>query len=555
MTIGETELAWCVSRTAPVSRLNDGKSGALLLGDALPRGAPRRATVADWLRAWPHPSADFPVHDGFHVGVIVRDGSVRVSADLLGLFPVYWAQAGPVLIVSASQRPFACHPAFSDEIDDGALFGHLLTGGPFDGRSVQRGVMRLGAGSCLQWDGRGHARELPHFTYPPVVLETGRTTVEHQACFEEALDRAVTRHAAVHRRTALLLSGGRDSRLLAGILAQHGHRPRAVTLGVASDYDADFASRVAWALGLPHTLHDTPFARFPAFADRILQHERLASGMSSIHSWAATAALGEASDAVVSGYVLEARQLAPLPATRHGMLQWTAAHAMTPECLDSLVHDEWRATVEETRARIVTAFDASGGDLDDDAERSWRWLMAGYARFHPGAVPWRLAFAAWPVLPILDHDLLQAMLSIPRILLERRAMQDALLRQRFPELARIPLDRNTSNTRPLLETRGARVRDVISRAVGRMRPFRPRERRYYARVYDFDNPGWRSIREGAESGRAGLATWFRPDVLRQLVPSPEQRAGHLNPIDQGFAPKMLVGIMRLMAIRDRTTPF
>src|SRR3546814_18654924 len=65
----------------------------------------------------------------------------------------------------------------------------------------------------------------------------------------ETLNDAVARHVPFVTRSTLTLTGGRDSRLLAGILGKLGRRPVAVPFGAAADFEMLCAGGVARALG------------------------------------------------------------------------------------------------------------------------------------------------------------------------------------------------------------------------------------------------------------------------------------------------------------------
>ena len=70
------------------------------------------------------------------------------------------------------------------------------------------------------------------------------------------------------------------------------------------------------------------------------------------------------------------------------------------------------------------------------------------------------------------------------------------------------------------------------------------------RIYDFDNPGWQLIRASAEPGREAMTEWFNGEVLARLVPPAGTPAQHSNPVADGFAPKLLTGFMRVLALRN-----
>jgi len=550
---GDTLILWTAAPTAPVSTHTEADGCAFLLGDALLPGDDRRVEARILLHDWLSGAVVAPaVYDGLHVAIAVRGRDVTVSGDLLGLAPILYAAAGPVRLAGSSSALFARHPLFDDVLDVRGLFGHLLTGGPFDGRTLRSGVARLGAGRLLRWSGTAPPRETSHYCAPSAGIDDSLGFESAIERYDAALHAAVRRHGAVHASVSLLLSGGRDSRLLAGYALRDRPLSQAFTLGATSDHDAACAARVAQALRVSHRSHDVPFSTFPHHADRSIRHELLSGGMSNVHAWEGVDALAGLGGGLLSGYLLEVRQIAPVPQTIGGMLDWTHAHAMTPEQLRGLVRPHLRSLVDETAEAITRQLTDVGADFaagECSNERSWRWVLATHARFHPGAVPWRYASAAWPVLPMLDQAFLRTLQATPPAWLDNRCLQDAILRRRFPALARLPLDRNADDVRPLAPSALYRLREMLPWAT------EPRrgpalERRYYARMYDFDNPGWQLIRASAEPGRELMAEWFDRDALARVLPAAGQPAAHADPIAHGFAPKLLTGFMRALALGE-----
>lgn len=544
---GDTVVLWSAASNAPVSTQSDADGCALVLGDALRPGESCRVEARTLLTDWREPvSAGHPAYDGLYVALTVRGREVALGGDLLGLAPIVYTAPGPVRLAGSSSALFVLHPLFQDRLDVRGLFGHLLTGGPFDGRTLRTGVTRLGAGRVLRWSGGAPPTETTNDSVSPIG---GGGSTDFDSALERydaALHAAVQRHSAVHTRVSILLSGGRDSRLLGGYLLRDRRLQQAFTLGAPSDHDAVCAASVARTLGTSHRVHDIPFSTFTNHADRSIREELLSGGMSNVHAWEGADALAGTGGGLLSGYLLEVRQIAPLPQTVAGMLDWTYAHAMRPAQLRGLVQPHLRPLVDETSDAIASALEVVGADCaagECSSERSWRWVLATYARFHPGAVPWRYASAAWPILPILDQAFLRTMEAMSPALLENRRMQDAVLRRRFPGLARLPLDRNGDDVRPLLPSARSRLRAVLQRTRGRTV-----ERRFYARMYDFDNPGWQQIRASAEAGRECMAEWFDLDTLARVLPVAGQPGAHADVITDGFGPKMLTGFMRALAL-------
>jgi hypothetical protein len=554
MVHGDTLILWTAAPMAPLSTHAEADGCALLLGDAILPGADHRVDARSVLHDWrSRTTIAPPTYDGLHVAIAVRGCDVAIGGDVLGLAPIVYAAAGPARLAGSSSALFSRHPLFDDGLDVRGLFGHLLTGGPVEGRTLRRGVTRLGAGRLLRWSGTEPAQECALYSAPPAGIDSALDFEAGVERYDAALHAAVRRHGAVHTRLSLLLSGGRDSRLLGGYASRDRSLSGAFTLGAPSDHDAACATRVAHALRTSHRIHDLPFSAFPRHADRNVRHELLSGGMSNVHTWAGVDALAGIGGGLLSGYLLEIRQIAPVPQTIGGMLDWTYAHAMTPSQLRALVQPHLRATVDATADAIAQRLTDVGAGCAAGAnsnERSWRWFLATNARFHAGAVPWRYTSAAWPVLPILDQDLLRTLQGMPPAWLDGRRMQDAVLRRHFPALARLPLDRNADDVRPLAPSALYRVRDALTRTLARRQRGPSVERRYYARMYDFDNPGWQLIRASAEAGRPQLAEWFDADALERLLPAPGHTAAHADPIAAGFAPKLLTGFMRALVLGE-----
>ena len=571
LALGRAVIRWQAAPSAPIDRWREADAAAVVWGDALTPGTDGRCAARALHAAWCGAPASPVRHDGFFAAVALDAGAVVLGGDLLGLFPLYVAAAGDTFVAATSPALVAAHPLVDGTLDLEGIVGHLLTGGPFDGRTVRRGVRRVAAGARVRWSESTGLHEGPPFDWPHAPVQPERSEEVERERFFHAQGEAVRRHTALHGRVSLLLSGGRDSRLLAGHLVQQGRSAHTITLGDATDHDATCAAAVARTLRLPHRVHAVRFDDFVAFADRTVRWEQLSGSLSSMHAWAAVDALTDdvttgtpraASTAhgratahgVLSGYLLEGRHLAPPPAGREPMLAWTHARALSPAVVTALLRAEHRHLVPLVISRVQAAFDSlAPAGHTEPAETSWRWLMAVYARFHPGAVPWRLSFGAWPILPILDQALLDTTLSMPWAYLANRRLQDALLRTRFPALARLPLDRNAPEVRPLVESWRARL---LARARRRLASHvsAPLERRYYARMYDFDNAGWRAVRAAAEPGREALHAFFEPDALAALVPPGGAPAAHDDPITDGFGPRMLTGLMRWQVLSAGSAP-
>ena len=90
----------------------------------------------------------------------------------------------------------------------------------------------------------------------------------------------------------------------------------------------------------------------------------------------------------------------------------------------------------------------------------------------------------------------------------------------------------------LLRQRARRALRGLARRMG----VRGRERRYYYRIFDFDGPRWRSVRQGAEAARGAAYEFFDRDTFDALVPRPGQSGMMRDPIAASAGAKALLGI-------------
>lgn len=192
-------------------------------------------------------------------------------------------------------------------------------------------------------------------------------------------------------------------------------------------------------------------------------------------------------------------------------------------------------------------FNRSG---DTDFHRGWQFGFANRQRFHLGGNLWRYTFGSWPVLPFLDREVLKVCGGMPLSSLAKRRLQKAMLRHFFPELAALPLDRNAYKTRPshppLAQRMGYMAYDCLPKPLRRLhrREGETRhERRYYYRIYDINNAGWRAVRRRAEPARGMAHTLFNKQTLATILPPPDQNIQLADGIKDASGIKTLMGFM------------
>jgi asparagine synthase (glutamine-hydrolysing) len=174
-----------------------------------------------------------------------------------------------------------------------------------------------------------------------------------------------------------------------------------------------------------------------------------------------------------------------------------------------------------------------------------RFALRNRSRHHIGIIAWALSFGAWPVLPLLDRNLLECLGGIPTASFGDRLLQNELVAKRFPELATLPLDRNVTEPFPVRP----RFRWLLawhlyrSHMVALHRRLHRGESRYFYRIYDINNPGWVGVRREAEPHRERVAHLFNMDVFSELLPPPGVSLKLEDGVSDASGRKSLLGLL------------
>src|SRR5215467_3413175 len=395
--MGDFSAVWATAPRAPVSASADAETAGVVWGDAF---APDGGVVDSvrLRRAWAAVPARLPdAWNGFHAAVHYADrsGTLVAGADLFGLFPVYYWTRGDVLLVASSIESFRAHPLFQSVVNPVGIASVLLTGGLLDGDTVWAGVRQLPPGSLVLWSSDARARELRQYSIPTAEL-AGGSFDEHVSMIDDALDAAVIRHLNGGKRAGLLLSGGRDSRVVGGMLHRHGVSTHALTLGDARDHEVRCAAPVARRLGFRHTIASDPLDDVEEMVRRHLRVEHLSNGLANFYTWGMVPLLEPLGERVLSGYCIEDY----IGGTARNLPGTSADHAFDRVRLKATSYG-----VEPHLLRRLLRPDVFGAALDECAERLHAQYLAGPAdadrsaleldmlhrgRHHAGSIPWRM---------------------------------------------------------------------------------------------------------------------------------------------------------------------
>jgi asparagine synthase (glutamine-hydrolysing) len=558
---------WAAHPTAPVTRHTADGGFALCFGEPRDDAGDAPKTASDLDRIWwrENPTASF---DGFFAGIVWHPTrGLIVGTDIMGIFPVYHCQLGDTLLVSSSPAMLRTHPRFEARIDNEGLAGILLTQGIVGHRTMLQSVSRLLPGRSLRYSAQGQLSQPMSFALEPNDSRFHMPVRKQLDLIYDVLDAATNRPINKQLPHLILLSGGRDSRMVAGLAHRHGLTANALSLGVADDLEVQFARMVADELRWPH--HFTEVAtpdRLPASVQTCMTYEMLAGGMDSPNSWALVDNIRSLGQRVLTGLTLDSliggSHMMWLYDEQAGTFDLSQYRNMVLKYgipageVANLFHQhDGHAIVQGIIASLDQWLDSYPGHL---AQKSVCFDLHHRQRLHVGSWMWQLSFAAWPMTPGLDRNLVRTCLSLPPNLLMNRYAQEEIMIRRMPALAEIPIDRNSQDMWPLkvpfrdeLRKRMAQRFKPLARWI---RPRPPQGTSRWQRVYNFDNDAWRAVRHVAEPYRAALGDVLDRSTIDRLMPAPNESLNAANVFTGGAGRRMLLALMLYAGAQGRQAP-
>ncbi|GEO82748.1 N-acetylglutaminylglutamine amidotransferase [Pararhodospirillum oryzae] len=164
----------------------------------------------------------------FAVAIHERDsGRVILARDRFGIKPLYWATADDGALLFASSLPALVASGRVDRsLDPVALqfymSFHAVVPAP---RTILAGVRKLPPATCrvIEPDGTSTDRTYWRLDFTRSAEDEARPEAEWQDLVLDSLRAAVRRRLIADVPVGVLLSGGLDSSLIVGLLAEHGH--------------------------------------------------------------------------------------------------------------------------------------------------------------------------------------------------------------------------------------------------------------------------------------------------------------------------------------------
>jgi len=254
---------------------------------------------------------------------------------------------------------------------------------------------------------------------------------------------------------------------------------------------------------------------------------------------------GFSGDTILGGGHIEwARDIRTGELSFDAYFQRANRYGFPPEVVRELLRPEFRGDCveEEIEAQRRVYEDLPGLDY----QKPWQFDLMYRQRLVINAITWRLSFGSWPVSPYSQKRVHRLAARLPYELFERRYLQRMTLERRFPGLARLPVDNSGYRTDPVVSGALGRMRSRLRERRYRHQELRTgRDPRYYSRVFDFDGEGFRAIRRRAAPILDILDDVFEPDVLRRMLPGPEESGSYADPCAEPAGFKSILGLALL----------
>ncbi len=364
-----------------------------------------------------------------------RHASLFLARDRFGIKPLYLAQDGARLRFASSLQALLAGGGIDTRLDAVALHHHftLHTVVPAP-RTILSGVRKLSPATTMQVDAQGQTAQQVYWTLAATRPAQALSEADWLAKTRQVLARAVERHRlAADVPVGVLLSGGLDSSLLVGLLADHEddlltfsigfedvEGAEGSSVGLEKPDEFEYSDLIAQHFKTRHHKHLIPnsevLARLPeavaAMAEPMMSHDVIAFYLLSerVSKEVKVVLAGQGADEVFGGYFwypLMDAETGPAVErfSRHYFdrdhaeyLEMIAPAWHAPDVTTELVARELGLPQADTFLDEVWRFDVTTLIVDDPVKRVDNMPMA-----------WGLEVR----VPFLDHELVELAASMP----------------------------------------------------------------------------------------------------------------------------------------------
>lgn len=355
-----------------------------------------------------------------------RRRTLLLARDRLGEKPLYIFRNSEYVAFASELQALEGLPEFDGAIDEVSFVRYLACGYVPGPRTIRAGAKRVAPATVVAIDAELRERTTSYWSVP--APDSGSAT---QADVEEALERACREQSSGPARTALLLSGGLDSSLIAAFVAGAGRRGvPAFTVhypGHEVTDDLRYACEVAAAFDM--NLHPVAISAddlmdgFPRFVARIDEPMADPTALSLLLAAEAVAPharvllTGAGADELFAGYPEHRHAPTDASASAH---RWS--NPFFPDAFSVPRSTAMRLLTRRARSRLPSGEPVGWFVIDallrDDSGGLWRSLVADLTSRLPDlllAMGDRMTMAASVEArsPFLDVGVVEAAMRLP----------------------------------------------------------------------------------------------------------------------------------------------
>ena len=561
------DIYWEASASTPVSiatdHLHETDRIAFVVGDFDAPYAAKSDAAKRLLRRSADDSPDLRCisgQNGYYLAMLFDGGQVSLGVDVLGMFPLYYWAMDDVFMFGTSPSLFKVHPLFVAEPSTYAIASKLLISHISGGRSLYKNVRRNNPGYFVVWKSGAGIKEIEGNSLQ--MSDTGFDTSIY-----ETRDRIASYFDTFHHRlsglpkVSVLLSGGQDSRLVAGYTNKYfpHENVKAVSLGNKTDQELQCAMKTSHTLNWQHRHQEIECEKYISYAMSEIRLESLQGPFATFDIYTARGILSESADPFLSGYfgdaVLGDAQVYRAFSNKTGMLEFNQLfknlnrYGFEGKAITELIIGEnAKNVVNEVIEDLLHFWNRIDGF---PFQKAWMFGMSHRLRFHVGSTIWRLSLGAWPLIPYLDRSCLDTVASIPLDYFLDRRIQVDIIKNEFPKLATLPLDRNASKPGYIIKPLRRQFLDAlppVSSISWRLHKWLLHKRvkqddRYYYRTFDFNSPAWQSVRREVDRFRTNIGNLLNREAVDRYLPPAEATPYFNDGIIDSIKLKTMLGLI------------
>ena len=177
-----------------------------------------------------------------------RERRLTIINDRVGLYLLHYYQDASRFVFAPEMKALLCDPKLERKIDPDAVADFFTFGSIFGERTFVSGVKVMPPGTVLQYRA-GKLKQRKYWDFPFAEPRTPASAREYIEELDAVLRNVSRRHTKDRCRYGLSLSGGRDSRIVAGYLAKTVSPLHSFTFGNPASDEVQLAQRMASSLG------------------------------------------------------------------------------------------------------------------------------------------------------------------------------------------------------------------------------------------------------------------------------------------------------------------